>query len=67
MLSFCCAFTLFCSPFSSDIFKNAMKLGTFPAILVTYTASALLHVSKMMHILSRAPKVWYLFYYNSDS
>lgn len=25
-----------------------MKLGTFPAILVTYTASALLHVSKMM-------------------
>ena len=22
-----------------------MKLGTFPAILVTYTASALLHVS----------------------
>ncbi|CAL8369194.1 unnamed protein product [Lota lota] len=25
------------------IFKNAMKLGTFPAILVTYTASALLH------------------------
>ncbi|TDH10113.1 hypothetical protein EPR50_G00071540 [Perca flavescens] len=24
-------------------FKNAMKLGTFPAILVTYTASALLH------------------------
>uniref|UniRef100_A0A8C5FPS3 Uncharacterized protein n=1 Tax=Gadus morhua TaxID=8049 RepID=A0A8C5FPS3_GADMO len=25
------------------IFKNAVKLGTFPAILVTYTASALLH------------------------
>ncbi|XP_034447343.1 protein-serine O-palmitoleoyltransferase porcupine-like isoform X1 [Hippoglossus hippoglossus] len=25
------------------VFKNAMKLGTFPAILVTYTASALLH------------------------
>uniref|UniRef100_A0A7N8XCJ2 Protein-serine O-palmitoleoyltransferase porcupine-like n=1 Tax=Mastacembelus armatus TaxID=205130 RepID=A0A7N8XCJ2_9TELE len=25
------------------IFKNAIKLGTFPAILVTYTASALLH------------------------
>ncbi|KAK9515916.1 hypothetical protein VZT92_026514 [Zoarces viviparus] len=24
-------------------FKNAVKLGTFPAILVTYTASALLH------------------------
>ncbi|XP_040049120.1 protein-serine O-palmitoleoyltransferase porcupine [Gasterosteus aculeatus] len=24
-------------------FKNAMKLGTFPAILVTYTTSALLH------------------------
>lgn len=30
---------------SSDVFKNAMKLGTFPAILMTYTASALLHVS----------------------
>uniref|UniRef100_A0A3B4ZNQ1 Protein-cysteine N-palmitoyltransferase porcupine-like n=1 Tax=Stegastes partitus TaxID=144197 RepID=A0A3B4ZNQ1_9TELE len=26
-----------------NVFKNAMKLGTFPAILVTYTASALLH------------------------
>ncbi|XP_077436724.1 protein-serine O-palmitoleoyltransferase porcupine-like isoform X1 [Vanacampus margaritifer] len=25
------------------VFKNAMKLGTFSAILVTYTASALLH------------------------
>ncbi|KAM6976827.1 protein-serine O-palmitoleoyltransferase porcupine-like [Aplochiton taeniatus] len=25
------------------VFKNAMKLGKFPAILVTYTASALLH------------------------
>ncbi|XP_072223440.1 protein-serine O-palmitoleoyltransferase porcupine-like isoform X2 [Leuresthes tenuis] len=25
------------------VFKNAVKLGTFPAILVTYTASALLH------------------------
>ncbi|KAM3871810.1 protein-serine O-palmitoleoyltransferase porcupine-like [Diretmus argenteus] len=25
------------------VFKNAAKLGTFPAILVTYTASALLH------------------------
>ncbi|KAK2897087.1 protein-serine O-palmitoleoyltransferase porcupine-like isoform X1 [Channa argus] len=25
------------------VFKNAMKLGTFPAVLVTYTASALLH------------------------
>ncbi|XP_074538536.1 protein-serine O-palmitoleoyltransferase porcupine-like [Halichoeres trimaculatus] len=25
------------------VFKNALKLGTFPAILVTYTASALLH------------------------
>ncbi|XP_023283474.1 protein-serine O-palmitoleoyltransferase porcupine-like isoform X1 [Seriola lalandi dorsalis] len=25
------------------VFKNAMKLGTFPAILVTYTASAILH------------------------
>nr|XP_057907768.1 protein-serine O-palmitoleoyltransferase porcupine-like isoform X1 [Doryrhamphus excisus]XP_057907769.1 protein-serine O-palmitoleoyltransferase porcupine-like isoform X1 [Doryrhamphus excisus] len=25
------------------VFKNAMKLGTFPALLVTYTASALLH------------------------
>ncbi|KAF4072252.1 hypothetical protein AMELA_G00260930 [Ameiurus melas] len=25
------------------VFKNTLKLGTFPAILVTYTASALLH------------------------
>ncbi|KAF7209370.1 protein-serine O-palmitoleoyltransferase porcupine [Nothobranchius furzeri] len=25
------------------VFKNAVKLGTFPSILVTYTASALLH------------------------
>lgn len=45
---------LFC-PYSSDVFKNAMKLGTFPAILVTYTASALLHVSKMMIIHSFCP------------
>lgn len=29
----------------TDVFKSALKLGTFPAILVTYTASALLHVS----------------------
>lgn len=34
---------------SSDAFKNAMKLGTFPAILVTYTTSALLHVSNAAH------------------
>ncbi|MEQ2216635.1 hypothetical protein XENOCAPTIV_019584, partial [Xenoophorus captivus] len=27
------------------VFKTSMKLGTFPAILVTYSASALLHVS----------------------
>ncbi|XP_038146314.1 protein-serine O-palmitoleoyltransferase porcupine-like [Cyprinodon tularosa] len=27
----------------SYVFKTSMKLGTFPAILVTYTASALLH------------------------
>ncbi|RVE71171.1 hypothetical protein OJAV_G00072120 [Oryzias javanicus] len=27
----------------SYVFKNALKAGTFPAILVTYTASALLH------------------------
>lgn len=33
---------------SSDVFKNAMRLGTFPAILMTYTASALLHVSMML-------------------
>ncbi|MEQ2316341.1 hypothetical protein AMECASPLE_031623, partial [Ameca splendens] len=25
------------------VFKTSMKLGTFPAILVTYSASALLH------------------------
>uniref|UniRef100_A0A3P8XMY9 Protein-serine O-palmitoleoyltransferase porcupine n=1 Tax=Esox lucius TaxID=8010 RepID=A0A3P8XMY9_ESOLU len=25
------------------VFKSAMKLGTFPAVIVTYTASALLH------------------------
>eukprot|EP00063_Salmo_salar_P026982 XP_014001817.1 PREDICTED: protein-serine O-palmitoleoyltransferase porcupine-like [Salmo salar] len=25
------------------VFKNALKLGTFPSIIVTYTASALLH------------------------
>lgn len=37
---------------SSDVFKNAMKLGTFPAILMTYTASALLHVSVTLLLLS---------------
>lgn len=36
---------------SSDVFKNAMKLGTFPAILMTYTASALLHVSMKLLLL----------------
>lgn len=45
MLSVC----LLCPPCSSDVFKSAMKLGTFAAILVTYMASALLHVSKIMH------------------
>lgn len=34
-----------CTFYHTDVFKNALKLGTFPAILVTYTASALLHVS----------------------
>ncbi|XP_047453687.1 protein-serine O-palmitoleoyltransferase porcupine-like [Mugil cephalus] len=29
--------------FKTYVFKNAMRLGTFPAILVTYSASALLH------------------------
>lgn len=28
-----------------DVFKNALRLGTFSAVLVTYAASALLHVS----------------------
>lgn len=38
-----------------------MKLGTFPAILVTYTASALLHVSKMMiFMMMMMPCVLYL-------
>lgn len=36
----------------TDVFKSALKLGTFPAILVTYTASALLHVSmETIHII----------------
>lgn len=39
---------LLCRVCSSDVFQNATKLGTFPAILVTYTASALLHVSVLM-------------------
>lgn len=30
----------------ADVFKNALRLGTFSAVLVTYAASALLHVSK---------------------
>lgn len=29
-----------------DVFKNALRLGTFSAVLVTYAASALLHVSR---------------------
>lgn len=29
----------------TDVFKSALKFGTFSAIMVTYTASALLHVS----------------------
>lgn len=41
---------LFC-PCFLGVFKNTMKLGTFPAILMTYTASALLHVSKMMMMM----------------
>lgn len=39
---------LLCCVCSSDVFRNATNLGTFPAILVTYTASALLHVSELM-------------------
>lgn len=31
--------------FVIDVFKSALKLGTFSSIIVTYTASALLHVS----------------------
>ncbi|OWJ99113.1 PORCN [Cervus elaphus hippelaphus] len=30
-------------PLPIDVFKNALHLGTFSAVLVTYTASALLH------------------------
>uniref|UniRef100_A0A8C7QWG3 Uncharacterized protein n=1 Tax=Oncorhynchus mykiss TaxID=8022 RepID=A0A8C7QWG3_ONCMY len=33
-----------------NVLKNALKLGTFPYIIVTYTASALLHLS--FHLLS---------------
>lgn len=33
-----------CSP-PADVFKSALKFGTFSAVMVTYTASALLHVS----------------------
>lgn len=29
----------------TDVFKSALKFGTFTAVMVTYTASALLHVS----------------------
>lgn len=29
----------------SDVFRKALRLGTFHAILITYTASTLLHVS----------------------
>lgn len=29
----------------TDVFKSALKFGTFTAIMVTYIASALLHVS----------------------
>lgn len=39
---------LLCCVCSSDVFRNVTNLGTFPAILVTYTASALLHVSELM-------------------
>lgn len=31
----------------ADVFKNALRLGTFSAVLVTYASSALLHVSKI--------------------
>ena len=34
------------SPPPIDVFKNALHLGTFSAVLVTYAASALLHVSR---------------------
>lgn len=30
----------------ADVFKNALRLGTFSAVLVTYASSALLHVSQ---------------------
>lgn len=32
-------------PSPTDVFKSALKFGTFTAVMVTYTASALLHVS----------------------
>lgn len=45
--------SLFTSPFSStDVFKPAVtRTGRFGAILVTYIASALLHVSKLKMLL----------------
>lgn len=44
-----------CSPLT-DVFKSALKFGTFSAIMVTYTASALLHVSTVQ----KSPEQLYL-------
>lgn len=35
----------------TDVFKSALRFGTFTAVMVTYTASALLHVSTMRNYL----------------
>lgn len=37
----------------TDVFKSALKFGTFSAVMVTYTASALLHVSAMWNFLQK--------------
>ena len=39
----------------TDVFTSALKFGTFSAIMVTYTASALLHVSPVETIYKAIP------------
>lgn len=40
----------------TDVFKSALRFGTFTAVMATYTASSLLHVSVYMKLLYTVPQ-----------
>lgn len=40
----------------TDVFKSALRFGTFTAVMATYTASSLLHVSVCMRLPYNVPQ-----------